>query len=46
MQTLLTDLNYLIKKHWKTILIIVLSFYFIHNYSDIKHGILDGFTEK
>jgi len=46
MKDLLTDLLKLTKNNWKTILVIVLTFYFINSYLDIKQGILDGWANK
>jgi hypothetical protein len=46
METLLTDLNYLIRNHWKTIFLLVLTFYFLYSWPDIKQGMLDGWAGK
>jgi hypothetical protein len=42
MNTLFSDMYRLVKNQWKTILIIVLVFWFHSNYPDIKAGITDG----
>jgi hypothetical protein len=46
MQTLLYDLNSLIRTHWKTILLLVITFYLLYSYPDIKQGIMDGWMNK
>jgi hypothetical protein len=46
MKHLLTDLVSLVKNNWKTIFTIVLVFYFMNSYSDIKLGIMDGWMGK
>ena len=46
MQTLLYDLNSLIRTHWKTSLEIVITFYLHYSYPDIKQGIMDGWMNK
>lgn len=42
MDKLLTDLKALFKNHWKLILKVVLVFWLLSNYTDIKKGILDA----
>ena len=46
MNQFLTDLKDLVKTHWKTIIIIVLVIYVVTNYTDIKAGIMDGWSGK
>ncbi len=46
MNQFLTDLKSLVKTHWKTIIIIVLVIYVVTNYTDIKAGIMDGWSGK
>ena len=46
MNTLSTDLINGIKTHWKTLFLIVLAFYFLHSWPDIKQGILDGWAGR
>jgi predicted PurR-regulated permease PerM len=46
MQTLSTDFMNLIRNHWKTIFLLVLTFYFLYSWPDIKQGILDGWAGK
>ena len=46
MNQFLTDLKTLVKTHWKTILVIVLVIYVVTNYTDIKAGIMDGWSGK
>jgi hypothetical protein len=46
MQALLSDLMVLVKRHWKTILFIVLVIYLLYSYSDIKQGIVDGWSDS
>ena len=46
MNQFLTDLKTLVKTHWKTIIIIVLVTYVVTNYTDIKTGIMDGWSGK
>jgi transcriptional regulator with XRE-family HTH domain len=46
MNQFLNDLKDLVKNHWKTILIIVLIIYLFTSYSDIKSGLMDGWTGK
>jgi transcriptional regulator with XRE-family HTH domain len=42
MDKLLTDLKALFKNHWKLILKVVLVFWLLSNYTEIKKGILDS----
>lgn len=46
MNTLSTDLINVIKTHWKTIFLMVLAFYLLHSWPDIKQGILDGWAGR
>jgi hypothetical protein len=46
MKKLFTNLESLIKKNWKPILIITLLAYFLYSYADIKKGIMDGWMGK
>ena len=46
MQTLLTDLKTLILTHWKFILVIVLTFYLLYSYPDIKQGFVDAWLNR
>jgi transcriptional regulator with XRE-family HTH domain len=46
MNQFLTDLKDLVKTHWKIIIIIVLVIYVVTNYTDIKAGIMDGWSGK
>jgi transcriptional regulator with XRE-family HTH domain len=46
MNQFLTDLKALVKTHWKIIIIIVLVIYVVTNYTDIKAGIMDGWSGK
>ena len=46
MNQFLNDLKTLVKTNWKTIFIIVLVIYLSVNYTDIKSGIIDGWTGK
>lgn len=46
MNQFLTDLKTLIKTHWKTILLIIIVFFIISNYTEIKSGIIDGWAGK
>ncbi len=46
MNQFLTDLKALVKTHWKTIIISVLVIYVVTNYTDIKAGIMDGWSGK
>lgn len=44
MNQFLNDLKALFKTHWKTIFIIVLAIYLFTSYTDIKSGIMDGWS--
>jgi hypothetical protein len=46
MKALLSDLESLIRTHWKTILGIMLTFYLLYSFPDIKQGIMDAWTGK
>jgi hypothetical protein len=46
MNQFIKDLETLVKTHWKTILIIVLVIYLFSSYTDIKSGIVDGWSGK
>lgn len=46
MNTLSIDLKNGIKTHWKTLILIVLAFYFLYSWPDIKQGILDGWAGR
>jgi transcriptional regulator with XRE-family HTH domain len=46
MNQFLNDLETLVKAHWKTIFIIVLVIFLFTNYTDIKSGIMDGWSGK
>ena len=46
MQDLIADLKTLISSNWKMILLITIIVYLIFSYSDIKHGIMDGWMNK
>ena len=46
MNQFLNDLKVLVKNHWKTIFLIVLVIWLITNYTDIKSGIMDGWSGK
>ena len=46
MNQFLNDLKTLVKTHWKTILIIVLVIWLVTSYTDIKSGIMDGWSGK
>ena len=46
MNQFLTDLKTLVKTHWKTIIVIVLVIWLTTNYTDIKAGIMDGWSGK
>ena len=46
MNQFLTDLKTLIKTHWKTILLIIIVFFILSNYTAIKSGIIDGWAGK
>jgi hypothetical protein len=46
MQQLSQDLKTLILNNWKTILAIVVIFYLLYSYSDIKQGIVDAWMNQ
>jgi len=46
MNQFLTDLNLLVRKHWKMIAIIVVVIWMTTNYTEIKSGIMDGWNGK
>jgi hypothetical protein len=46
MNQFLTDLKTLVKTHWKTILLIIIVFFILSNYTEIKSGIIDGWAGK
>ena len=46
MNQFLTDLKALVKTHWKTIFTIVLVVWLFTSYTDIKSGIIDGWSGK
>jgi hypothetical protein len=46
MKKLISDVQFLFKKHWKVISIIVISVFLLYSYPDIKQGIVDGWGEK
>lgn len=46
MQTLIFDLKSIIRTLWKTILVIILTFYLLYSFADIKQGIMDGWMNK
>ena len=46
MNQFLNDLKTLVKTHWKTIFIIVLVVYLFTSYTDIKAGIIEGWSRK
>jgi predicted PurR-regulated permease PerM len=46
MQTLISDLKSIIRTLWKTILVIILTFYLLYSFADIKQGIMDGWMNK
>jgi hypothetical protein len=46
MRTLLSDLKTLMVNHWKILLLLVFVAYCIGSYSDIKHGLMDGWKNK
>jgi transcriptional regulator with XRE-family HTH domain len=46
MNQFFSDLKTLVKTHWKTIFIIVLVIYLFTNYTDIKSGLVDGWSGK
>jgi hypothetical protein len=46
MHQFLVDLKTLVKTHWKTMLFIVLAIWLVTSYTDIKSGIMDGWSGK
>jgi hypothetical protein len=46
MQTLISDLKSIIRTLWKNILVIILTFYLLYSFADIKQGIMDGWMNK
>ncbi len=44
MNQFLSDLKTLIKNHWKVIVLTIAVIWLLTNYSDIKTGVLDGWT--
>ena len=46
MNQLINDLKNLFKNNWKIILLIVLIIFLITNYTEIKSGIIDGWSNK
>jgi transcriptional regulator with XRE-family HTH domain len=46
MNQFLTDLKILVKNHWKVIVLIVLVIWLASNYTEIKSGIMDGWSGK
>ena len=46
MNQFLNDLKVLVKNHWKIIFLIVLVIWLFTNYTDIKSGIMDGWSGK
>jgi hypothetical protein len=44
MNQFLTDFKSLIKNHWKVILLIIAILWLFSSYSDIKAGIVDGWS--
>lgn len=46
MNQFLHDLTVLFKTHWKTIFLIVLVIWLLTSYTDIKSGIMDGWSGK
>ena len=46
MNQLLNDLKTLLKNNWKILLLIILVFFLISNYADIKAGLMDGWNAK
>jgi len=46
MNQFINDLKALVKNHWKVLAIIILAIWFFNSYSDIKAGILDGWSGK
>ena len=46
MNQFLNDLKALVKTHWKTILIIVVTIWLVTSYTEIKSGIMDAWSGK
>ncbi len=46
MRELIEDLKKLLLKHWKIILTCVIFFWLITNYTEIKSGLIDGWSNK
>ncbi|SNS53920.1 Helix-turn-helix [Belliella buryatensis] len=46
MRELIKDLKKLIGKHWKILLAIILLLLFLKNYTEIKSGLLDGWSKQ
>ena len=46
MNQFIKDLEILVKTHWKTIFTIILIIWLITSYTDIKSGIVDGWSGK
>lgn len=46
MNQFLTDLKTLVKNNWKIILLVILVFFILSNYTEIKSGIIDGWNNK
>ncbi len=46
MNQFIKDLETLVKTHWKTIFTIIFIIWLITNYTDIKSGIVDGWSGK
>jgi hypothetical protein len=46
MQELYSDLTLFVRKHWKTILAVAAVIYLLSSYSDIKQGVIDGWSDS
>jgi hypothetical protein len=46
LDTLFTDLKKLIDNNWKVLLLLVLVFYVVYSYPDIKQGMQDGWLGR
>jgi transcriptional regulator with XRE-family HTH domain len=46
MRELIKDLKKLVGKHWKILLAIILLLLFLKNYTEIKSGLLDGWSKQ
>jgi len=46
MKQLVKDLKTLIINNWKIILVIIVVFFILSNYTEIKSGIIDGWAGK